>query len=148
MKLILNPKTLTFTFEIPAMPSTNGVQKILGFSRGWHHWNSVRLGIRKENDYCVLYLYAYVRGERIVKRIEGRYNQGENVRCSITLTPIRIYLTTLRDEIYISLPMGYSPCKLSYLLYPYFETDAPENKRKPFDVRVWDVRINNKLIEI
>jgi hypothetical protein len=142
--LLWNPHTLTFSFEVPEMPKSEGVQKILGFSRGWHHWNSVRLGIRKENDYCVLYLYAYVRGERIVKRMETRYKQGETVWCRLTLTPIRMYVTTVMEEVWCSVPMGYSPCKLGYLLFPYFETDAPENKVMPFKVEIWDVRVNGK----
>jgi hypothetical protein len=37
---------------------------------------------------------------------------------------------------------------ISYLLRPYFETDAPENKVMPFDVEIWDVRLNGRMIKI
>jgi hypothetical protein len=35
-----------------------------------------------------------------------------------------------------------------YLLNPYFETDAPENKVIPFDVKIWDVRVNGRGVEL
>lgn len=144
MKLLLTPKTLTFTFEIPAMEKTEGVQKILGFSRGWHHWNSVRLGIRKENDYCVLYLYAYVHGERIIKRL-GKVIIGSVCHCIIDFgSDIFIAANDLvanTDAPLISNPIG-------YLLRPYLETDAPENKRKPFDVKIWDIKVNGRVVEV
>jgi hypothetical protein len=34
------------------------------------------------------------------------------------------------------------------LLNPYFETDAPENKVMPFGPRIWDVRLNGRMIEL
>jgi len=85
MKLLYNPRIMTFDFVVPNMPATEGVQKIAGFSRGWHHWNSVRLGIRKENDYCVLYLYAYVSGKRIIKRI-GKVAVGSELSVVLRFT--------------------------------------------------------------
>jgi hypothetical protein len=33
---------------------------------------------------------------------------------------------------------------ISYLLFPYFETDAPENKVIPFSPKIWDVRVNGR----
>jgi hypothetical protein len=149
--LLWNPHTLTFTFEVPEMPASEGVQKILGFSRGWHHWNSVRLGIRKENDYCVLYLYAYVRGERVVKRM-GKVAVGGELMVSlrfdrrfVSVSVINLINTEQSQWHYftpqLTMPVG-------YLLNPYFETDAPENKVMPFDVKISDVKINGKLIKI
>ncbi len=152
MKILINPKSLSFSFEIPAMEKSEGVQKILGFSRGWHHWNSVRLGIRKENDYCVLYLYAYVNGKFIEPtdelRLNGKYKQGDNVYCMIRYEKTLIRLTILQDSVYYSLPYGFKPCKIGYLLRPYREQDGKDNKRKPFDVRVWDIKCNEKEIKL
>jgi hypothetical protein len=149
--LLLNPHTLTFSFEVPEMLASEGVQKILGFSRGYHHWNSVRLGIRKENDYCVLYLYAYVRDERIVKRI-GKVAVGSELKvllrfgrhfASASYTNL---INTEQSQWHYFAPQTTMP--FGVLLNPYFETDAPENKVIPFDVKIWDVKINGKLIKI
>jgi hypothetical protein len=145
--ILINPHTLTFSFEVPEILASEGVQKILGFSRGYHHWNSVRLGIRKENDYCVLYLYAYVRGERIVKRM-GKVAVGSELnvllrfdRRFVSATVISLINTEQSQWHYftpqLTVPVG-------VLLHPYFETDAPENKVMPFDVEIWDVRVNGK----
>jgi hypothetical protein len=142
--LLFNPHTLTFKFEVPEMPATEGVQKILGFSRGYHHWNSVRLGIRKENDYCVLYLYAYRNGKRISKRM-GRFEIGKEVMCQLSWGNGIVAVANVRWES-IKAPLISNP--ISYLLRPYFETDAPENKVRAFDVRIWDVRLNGRMIKI
>jgi len=149
MKLLFSPHTLTFSFEVPEMPQTNGVQKILGFSRGYHHWNSVRLGIRKENDYCVLYLYAYVRGERIIKRI-GKVTVGIEIKVELRFNNGYVsidcyrYNTLIWSHTHTYVPLWTLP--IGYLLNPYFETDAPENKVMPFDVRIWDIKCNGSEI--
>jgi hypothetical protein len=157
MKILINPKTLTFTFEIPAMPSTNGVQKILGFSRGWHHWNSVRLGIRKENDYCVLYLYAYVRGERIIKRM-GKVSIGVEVKAELRFNEGYVSIDcycgnmVIGSHTHTDVPMWTFP--VGYLLNSYMEKDTnkhdfrykPKPDIIPFDVRIWDIKCNGKVL--
>ena len=65
----LNKRESVFTFTVPYIPQTEGVQKVSGFSRGWHKHNSVRLGIRNENGTYPLYLYAYSNGKRWVNRM-------------------------------------------------------------------------------
>ena len=149
--LLWNPHTLTFKFEVPEMGQTTGVQKILGFSRGYHHWNSVRLGIRKENDYCVLYLYAYVRGERIITRI-GKVAVGSELMVSLRFDKLFVsvsvinLINTEQSQWHYFAPQLTVP--FGVLLHPYFETDAPENKVMPFGVEIWDVKINNKSINL
>jgi hypothetical protein len=149
--LLWKPHTLTFSFEVPEMPQTTGVQKILGFSRGWHHWNSVRLGIRKEENYCVLYLYAYVRGERIIKRI-GKVAVGSELKVSLHFDrrfASASYTNLINTEqsqwryftSQLTMPFG-------VLLNPYFETDAPENKVIPFSPKIWDIKVNGRMIEL
>lgn len=151
MKLLLNPKSLAFKFKVPEMEATEGVQKVMGFSRGWHHWNSIRLGIRKENDYCVLYMYAYVDGKRIIKRLgkvsigvevlsELRFNNGyASVDCYCGNTVVGSY--TYTDVPIFTFPIG-------FFLYPYAEIDGPENKRTPFEVDIKNLKVNGKLIKI
>jgi len=112
----------------------------------------VSLGKRKENDYCVLYLYAYVRGERIVKRIDRLVHVSSTVSVCIqfdnTGMSIDTGVGTLDLDYFVCYKFSrkINPCKLSYLLYPYFETDAPENKVIPFAPTIWDVRVNGKMI--
>jgi len=146
--LLWNPTTLTFSFEVPEMDATEGVQKILGFSRGWHHWNSVRLGIRKENDYCVLYLYAYVRGERIIKRM-GKVAVGSEAK--VILRWNRRFCSAMVDISDIDQWHYFTPqltIPIGVLLNPYFETDAPENKVMPFSPKIWNIQVNNKPITL
>jgi hypothetical protein len=45
MKLLFKPKRLTCEFIVPDIEKSDGVQKVIGFSRGSHHYNSIRLGI-------------------------------------------------------------------------------------------------------
>jgi len=148
MKLLFAPHTLSFSFEVPEMPASEGVQKILGFSRGWHHWNSVRLGIRKENHYCALYLYAYVRGERIIKRM-GKVAVGSEANVILRLN--RRFCSAMVDISDIDQWHYFTPqltMPFGVLLRPYFETDAPENKVMPFKVRIWNIQVNNKPITL
>ena len=138
--LLWNPHTLTFTFEVPEMPASEGVQKILGFSRGWHHWNSVRLGIRKENHYCTLYSYVYRNGAVYIARIRT-VDIGEIVDVELKWDD-SIFVIAGYGQNKIKAPLISNP--ISYLLFPYFETDAPENKVIPFSPKIWDVRVNGR----
>jgi hypothetical protein len=140
--ILWNPHTLTFTFEVSEMPASEGVQKILGFSRGWHHWNSVRLGIRKENDYCALYSYVYRNGVRRITRI-GTVDIGEVVDVELKWDDNISVVAGYRFNT-IKIPLIYNP--IGYLLNSYFETDAPENKVIPFSPKIWDVRVNGKEV--
>ena len=65
MQLLYNPTQLTCNLTIGDFPPCTGIQKLTGFSRGWHHWNSIRLGYnRSENsDVIRLWLYTYIRGK-------------------------------------------------------------------------------------
>jgi hypothetical protein len=164
MKLLLNPKVLTFTFEIPAMESTNGVQKILGMAIGlkhhrvdyfpyWHRSNSILLGASAavDNGAVKLWNYSYVNGKHIQKEI-GVYEVGMELDVRLIWENIACIVIEKKGNLITHSVTSQNPPQplihIGYLLNSYFETDAPDNKRKPFDVRIWDVRINNKLIEI
>jgi hypothetical protein len=138
MRLFWNPTKLTCEFIVPNIDKSDGVQKVVGFSRGWHHWNSIRLGIRKENDYCVLYFYAYIKGERTIQRI-GRYEIGELVKCELNWGS---YIECKANDGYAfriapkhSLPIG-------YMLYPYAEKDGVEGVQVDIDIVIMDLIIN------
>ena len=144
MRLLWNPTVMTFNFTVPEMQQSEGVQKVGGFSRGWHHKNSIRLGIRKESDYYALYLYAYVKGERIIKRIGNVYEEV-NLEVKLQFKPRCVSVdvmfpsgNTFSKWHYFtsdySLPIGYQ-------LYPYAETDGKNPKRVPLNVKLNNVVI-------
>lgn len=143
MRLLLNPTVMSFDFIVPEMKASEGIQKIAGFSRGHHHKNSIRLGIRKENEYCVLYLYAYINGERISKRI---CNVFEDVKLWATLTFGRRYVSV---KVQFANGTEYEAWEyfrhrftfpIGYELYSYAEEDA---SGKEID---FYVIINNSII--
>ena len=143
MKLLWNPTIMSFDFVVPGMLPSEGIQKISGFSRGWHHKNSVRLGIRKENEYYVLYLYAYIRGERVSKRICDVYEDTKlHAILTFNRTCVSVKIQFANGNEYESwcyfnsmftFPVGYR-------LYPYAEND---NNDRPIQM---DVVINNIAI--
>jgi hypothetical protein len=153
--ILINPHTLSFSFEVPEMPATEGVQKILGFSRGWHHWNSVRLGASAavDNGDVRLFNYSYVKGKRVIEPIGNdvfKPKQWIDVRMTFKggYTSVDLYYGDkyVASKTYTFIPVFRLP--IGYLLCPYFETDAPENKVMPFDVRIWDLRVNGREIEV
>jgi hypothetical protein len=141
MRLLWNPTVMTFDFIVPEMEKSEGVQKVGGFSRGWHQWNSVRLGIRKENDYCVLYLYAYIKGKLIVKRLGGyTYLVGDKIKCILKWKNSQVDVIA-NDDFATWHFNPFTPCKLSYQLYPYAETDGTKPKRVPLNIKLNNVVI-------
>ena len=124
------------------MEATEGVQKVMGFSRGWHHWNSIRLGIRRseKDSYCSLYLYTYVKGKRNEQLI-CTSEIGKTVNVQLEFKH-HAFIGRVFNEFGKYLKVEYAPIyfPIGYQLNSYFETDAPENKVKHFDVEVWDVK--------
>jgi hypothetical protein len=138
MKLLWKPTKLTCDIIIPDLAKSDGVQKVIGFSRGWHHYNSIRLGIRKENDYCVLYFYAYIKGQRIIQRI-GRYEIGELVKCELNWGS---YIECKANDGY-AFRIAPKRCFLiGYRLYPYAEKDGVRGVEVDFDVEISNLRID------
>ena len=141
--MLINPRSMQFDFTVPSMAKSEGVQKVGGFSRGWHHHNSVRLGIRHENDYYALYLYAYVKGERIIKRISNVF-YGVDLHVRLDFTPRCVFaeVTYPNGNVFskwhyfksdYSLPIG-------YVLGPYAEEDHT-NKQIEFNVELRNLLI-------
>ena len=137
MKLLYNPTQLTCNLTIGDFPPCEGIQKITGFSRGWHHWNSIRLGYnRSENsDVIRLWLYTYIRGKQKSKVI-GYGKAGESF--NVMLTWDYVWAEAIVGNQSALIYNGNHACKLGYQLYPYAEIDGTE-KRKPFEVDIKDV---------
>jgi hypothetical protein len=138
MRLLWNPSVMTFDFIVPEMDASEGVQKVAGFSRGWHHWNSVRLGIRKEENYCVLYFYAYIKGQRIIQRI-GRYQIGELVKCQLHWGH---YIECKANDGYAFRIAPKRSFPIGYLLYPYAEKDGVEGVQVPLNIKINNLKIS------
>jgi hypothetical protein len=138
MKLLYKPTKLTCEFIVPDIEKSDGVQKVIGFSRGSHHYNSIRLGIRKEDTYIVLYFYAYIRGQRIIQRI-GRYAIGELVKvrlqwgCYIECKANYGYAFRVAPK--CSFPIG-------YLLNSYAEKDGVEGVEVPLNIEIINLKID------
>lgn len=61
--------------------SETGIQKVLGFSTGWHHWNSIRLGYRRFGDTLHTVLYFYDHGKRCSINLGVTIKEGD--MCSV-----------------------------------------------------------------
>jgi hypothetical protein len=138
MKLLYKPTKLTCDFIVPNIAKSEGVQKVIGFSRGWHHWNSIRLGIRKEDNYCVLYFYAYIKGQRIIQRI-GRYQIGELIKVRLHWG---YYIECKANDGYAFRVAPKCSFPIGYLLYPYAEKDGVEGVQVPIDIKIMNLKIS------
>ena len=138
MRLLYNPTQLTCNLTIGDWPACSGIQKITGFSRGWHHWNSIRLGYNRSDGakFVRLFMYAYVNGNRVIKML-GEFEVGKELEvdmrwnrynCLITLDQYYQALTHVSTK---TLPIGYQ-------LFPYAEIDGTE-KRTPFNPDIRDL---------
>ena len=138
MRLLLNPTVMSFDFIVPEMKPSESIQKIAGFSRGHHHKNSIRLGIRKENDYCVLYFYAYIKGQRTIQRI-GKYEIGELVKCELNWGS---YIECKANDGYAFRIAPRHSFPIGYQLFPYAEKDGVRGVEVPIDIDIMDLIIN------
>jgi hypothetical protein len=138
MKLLYKPTKLTCEFVISDFAKSEGVQKVIGFSRGWHHWNSIRLGIRKEENYCVLYFYAYIKGQRIIQRL-GRYAIGERVKVTLQWG---YYIECKANNGYAFRVAPKCSFPIGYLLYPYAEKDGVEGIEVPLNIEIMNLCVS------
>jgi hypothetical protein len=151
MKLLLSPTHLTCSLEIGDWKPVQGVQKIIGFSRGWHHWNSIRLGYnRSENtNFVRLFLYTYVKGKRNEQLI-GTWQVGTKLDVELTFKH-HVFAATVRVDFFGQYSkVQYAPIwfPIGVLLRPYMEEDGEENKVIPFSPKISDLRINGREIEL
>jgi hypothetical protein len=138
MKLLWKPTKLTCEFIVPDIAKSDGVQKVIGFSRGWHHYNSIRLGIRKEENYCVLYFYAYIKGQRIIQRL-GRYQIGELVKCALSWS---YYIECKANNGYAFRVAPKCSFPIGYMLNSYAEKDGVEGIEVPIDIKIMNLCVS------
>ena len=137
MKLLYKPTKLTCSITIGDWACCTGVQKIVGFSRGWHHWNSIRLGYnRSEGEDIRLFMYVYRNGERIIQRL-GYFKVGEDV--SVTLQ-WGYYIECKANDKYAFRLAPKRSFPIGYLLKSYAEIDGT-NEQVRFEVEVRDLRV-------
>jgi hypothetical protein len=138
MRLLINPIKQEFCFVIPKMLPTEGTQKVRGFSRGHHMNNSIRLGIRKENDYVVFSAYCHINKNVISERIAGQWKEGRIVHCVLTFEKNKAtasigYINCLKYKADVNFEMM-KTCSIGYELNPYFEEDFT-NKKIDFNIK-------------
>lgn len=138
MKLLWKPTKLTCDIIVPDLAKSHGVQKVIGFSRGWHHWNSIRLGIRKEDTYIVLYFYAYINGKRVIQRL-GRFEIGEKVEVTLQWG---YYIECKANDKYAFRIAPKRSFPIGYQLYPYAEKDGVRGVEVPIDIQISNLRID------
>jgi hypothetical protein len=143
IKLLINPRSLSFKFIVPNMEDSVGIQKVMGFSRGYHHSNSIRLGIKKKKDAIILYLYMYVKGEFMIKPLHKTFKVGDKLSCilefkdNVMVANVDGYESWHYFERMCTLPIGYQ-------LNPYAEKDGVENEQIELKIDIWDVKWNEK----
>jgi hypothetical protein len=137
MKLFYKPTKLTCEFIVPDIEKSDGVQKVIGFSKGWHHYNSIRLGIRKEDTYIVLYFYAYINGKRVIQRL-GRFEIGEKVSVALQWG---YYIECKANNGYAFRVAPKCSFPIGYLLYPYAEKDGVRGVEVPIEIQINNLKI-------
>lgn len=114
------------------------VNKLFGFSEGYHHWNSARFGWRCiDYENIELFAYCYVNGKRIIKPLLtckpntwvfcNIQNQGSKYVFKAFNSKEKLATATIEKDTKFSF---YSLFKLFiYNLYPYFggKIPAPRN---------------------
>jgi hypothetical protein len=138
MRLLWKPTKLTCEFIVPDLEKSHGVQKVIGFSRGWHHYNSIRLGIRKEDTYIVLYFYAYIDGKRVIQRL-GRFEIGEKVEVALQWG---CYVECKANDTYAFRIAPKRSFPIGYQLYPYAEKDGVRGLELPIEIEISNLRID------
>lgn len=156
-KPLYNPTTLTCSITIGDWEPCEGIQKIIGFSRGWHHRNSIRLGYNRDSweSPVRLFMYAYVNGKLIDPKecVLGLFDVGAEIFTNLEITKTDYYASVVQkqkavkwkqikfDSPRVTLPIG-------YLLGNYAELDGPENEQIAFKVDIKDLKVNGKNVKI
>jgi hypothetical protein len=148
-KFLFNPSVMTFSTTVPDMKPCTGVQKICGFSRGWHHWNSIRLGCnRSENSNFVrFFLYTYIKGKRNEQLI-GTWQVGTKLNVELSFKH-HVFSAVIHGVFGQYSKVEYAPIyfPFGYLLGNYAEIDNTNNKT-PFHCQVEDLRVNGRVVKI
>jgi hypothetical protein len=108
------------------------INKLFGFSRGWHHKNSARFGWNCIDGKINIYAYCYVDGERKYKEVCS-VNILTNYQMSIndfgSFYLFSVYSNRNINEVIIEKNKTTS---FGYKLYPYFGG----NKKSPQKIKI------------
>jgi len=112
---------------------TKDINKLVGLSGLYHHWNSVRIGWRpaSEPGYFELFAYEYRNGQRSFEVAKAYDGSPANIQDA---TLYNFWLANLQDGMLLSVnynPVikgadvstgdgGLQPFSLGYILHPYF----------------------------
>ncbi len=107
------------------------INKLLGFSQGFHHKDSCRFGWRCIDGKTIEILsYCYVLGKRVKEVVLGSLKPLETGRFKISLedTKYKFTFNTLNQHSITEVSRNYTASKLGYGLFPYFGgvTKAPQ----------------------
>ena len=103
------------------------VNKICGFSIGWHHRYSYRFGWRTLNGKIYIVAYVYEMGEFIIKEF---FEVSNDQKIKLTIVIIRHMVVMTAETTRSISHTFYAPSfRLGYLLYPYYggKKEAPHN---------------------
>lgn len=128
------------------------VNKLYGFSEGFHHWNSARIGWRcVDGENIELLAYCYINGKRIIKpMIKCKTNTW--VFCNIQNKSSKYVFKALspnNQSITVSVDKDksfsfYSLFKLFiYRLFPYFGGKMPA----PHDMNLYTIKLKTEKNE-
>src|SRR5574343_457087 len=155
-KPLYNPHTLTCSIIIGDWPICEGIQKIIGFSRGWHHRNSIRLGYNRDSweSPVRLFMYAYIGGKLIDPKecVIGMFDVG--TFCDLQLHSYdssnisAVVCEPFAMPKFLHKQIINHTCKFGYLLNSYAELDGPKNEQIAFKVDIKDLKVNGKMIKI
>ncbi len=97
------------------------INKLMGFSCGFHHKNSARIGWRAKGDLIEIVSYCYVNGVRILEETLGTVKPNEKFSCIIKdvgdIWMIQFKNAIGFSKVYVK-KNSISSC--GYMLYPYF----------------------------
>lgn len=139
MKLLYKPIGMKFRFKVPYLDSSEGWQKVMGFSYWHHHYHSLRLGIKRHqgSDIYAFSLYGYIRGKRVIVPIktDKSFIMGDIIDCTLIQGVGSFYVRIRnygKDVRTYSAIHKFEPYKwlfpIGYKLYPYAETDGKNPK--------------------
>jgi hypothetical protein len=96
------------------------INKLFGFSRGFHHKNSARIGWNCLNNKIYVYAYCYIQGKRVVKKI-GNLDICEIYHMSIEDLGDKYIFIIYDKNKYLSCEIQKEKtCSIGYRLFPYF----------------------------
>lgn len=108
-------------------PARNQINKLIGFSNGYHKCNSVRVGWKYRDGHIELFAYTYIKGKPLEHKrfcnvpLDTMFNLRMQWLSEETLM-IEVNDKGIRKIEYISYPLRDKP---GYYLFPFFGGQVP-----------------------